>query len=78
MFNKDSDFNTISKVDKTGKRISKKDRMINNIYKIDESDQKASAGSDKSSSQESDEDEDEQKAAKFYDEEGNFNWNNDD
>ena len=51
IFDKKSEFNTIGKFDKTGKRIDQKDKMMDKYYQ-----------------QEDDE------GKKFYDEEGNFNW----
>ena len=54
VFDKKSEFNTIGKFDKTGKKINQKDKMMDKYYKVEE--------------------EDDDKGKKFYDEEGNFNW----
>ena len=41
MFDKKSDFNTISKFDKTGKIIKQKDKMMQKFYKMEDSSNKS-------------------------------------
>jgi hypothetical protein len=53
VFDKKSEFNTIGKFDKTGKRVDQKDKMMDKYYQLGE---------------------DDAEGKKFYDEEGNFNW----
>jgi len=55
---KDSHFNTISKVDKTGKKVKQQDKMMQEYYQLEDTDDKTG---DKTK-------------GKFYDEEGNFQW----
>lgn len=58
-----SGFNTISKYDKTGKKVQTQDKMMQKFYRIEKE-------AEKSSSEEDGEDNEN----KFYDEEGNFQW----
>ena len=63
MFDKSSEFNTIGKFDKTGKKINQKDKMMDKYYSIEEDETKSKFydengnfqwqhGSDSSSSEE--------------------------
>lgn len=74
-FNKvfDKEFNTIGKFDKTGKRVNIKDKTMQGFY--EQASDKDSDDEDGSESE--DEQAVESKANKFYDEDGNFQWKND-
>ena len=83
MFAKKGDFNTISKYDKTGKLIKKQDRSMHKFYDLDkekdEKDDKKAAKSDSAASENaenSDSDSVKENKNKFYDENGDFAWNN--
>ena len=65
MFDKKGDFNTISKFDKTGKRIEHKDKMMQKFYKMDKEDEVEESEADKSGSEGN-----EGAKNKFYDEDG--------
>jgi hypothetical protein len=65
------DFNVIGKYDKTGKIIKEKDRMVMEKY-YSAADVK---DKDKSDEESRDEKEEGQKKTKFYNKEGNFEWN---
>jgi hypothetical protein len=75
VMNKKSNFNTISKYDKTGKKVKQQDKMMQKFYRIDEDEDKnksdASNQSDNDGSDVSSKDGD-TTGKKFYDEEGNF------
>ena len=77
IFDPKSDFLTISKVDKTGKAIQKKDKMMHKFYKLDDDEEKVAKAAAGSESEGSDEESSsgEVKGKKFYDENGNFTWN---
>ena len=61
---KEKDFNVVAKVDKYGKRIDKKDNhALQNYYTKEKSDEEEDSS-----------DEDEDPGKKFYDSDGNFNW----
>ena len=66
MFDKKSEFNTIGKRDKTGKKIKVEDRTMEKYYKLEEEEESGSADDEKPEKKD---------GSKFYDEEGNFHWN---
>lgn len=57
VLDKKSNFNTISKIDKTGRKVKQHDKLIQKYYKLEEKEEEA----------------DDHKK-KFYDEDGNFQW----
>jgi hypothetical protein len=69
VMDKKSNFNTISKYDKTGKKVKQQDKMMQKFYRIED---KESSKSSKSEGEPGSDDE--QAGNKFYDEEGNFQW----
>ena len=87
LFDKNSEFNTIGKFDKTGKRIDQKDKMMQKYYRMDEDgdgeedgeEQVAAKKSKKDKRADSESEEDssarddaEKQPNRFYDKEGNF------
>lgn len=87
MFADKGDFNTISKYDKYGKLIKKQDRSMHKFYDLEKNDSKKKEKPQKSDSEASEEqgsesssqiEENEKSKNKFYDENGNFTWNEDD
>tara|TARA_B110000285_G_C14533904_1_gene341983 strand:- start:46 stop:435 length:390 start_codon:yes stop_codon:yes gene_type:complete len=75
LFDKNSEFNTIGKFDKTGKRVDAKDKMMQKYYRMDQE----GSGSEKDGEGSADQEEAVKqqpskggKGSKFYDEEGNF------
>ena len=87
---KKSEFNTIGKYDKRGKRIDQQDKMMQKYYRMDEDDEKGedrrdskhvmNKNSQKKSKGDSESEEEpldnntKEQGNKFYDEEGNFQW----
>jgi hypothetical protein len=87
MFAKKGDFNTISKYDKHGKLVNKKDRSMHKFYDLDTNkeendikDAKKALKGSKSGSDDSEKDDSDSGSQikdnknKFYDENGDFNW----
>ena len=66
LFDKNSEFNTIGKFDKTGKRVDQKDKMMQKYYRMEKDD-----GDDSQDGEVSDK-KAEGAGSKFYDGEGNF------
>ena len=65
---KKNEFNVIGKFDKTGKVVKERDRMMQKYYRVDdEDDEEPEDGPEKVK-------DDGKAGSKFYDEEGNFNW----
>ena len=66
----DKKFNIVSKVDKYGRKVDKQDKLMQNFYRM-----KQPAKDQDHDEEESVQDERDNKAKKYYDDEGKFQWN---
>lgn len=76
---KDDDFDVVAQYDRQGNLIKKRDKLLEKFYDIDEDDKKPKVKKNRDASSSSSDDEEavdggKDVKTKFYDEEGNFQW----